>query len=161
MHPSRSIAVHSITFSPSHPLTCSLSRPFPPSHSLALIQQLLLLRFSEYVTDSTPTLLAIAQHLDILTPARQYKLEQAMGAMDANKASIHENSAPKGYNSTMSEGVRAQLEAFYAPWNEKLRDFIRSVDVKQVKQPTSTPWSLMASGAKSDDANGVDDSWPF
>jgi hypothetical protein len=136
---------------PSHLLTLS---PIPPSHSLALIQQLLLLRFSEYVADSTPTLLAIAQHLDILTPARQYKLEQAKGAIDANQASVHEKSAPKGYNSTMSEGVRAQLEAFYAPWNEKLRDFIRSVDVKQAKYTIR----------KSDDANGVDDegaSWPF
>ena len=125
-------------------------------------EQLLLLRFSKFIADPRPTLLAAGQHLGLLTPGRQQTLqsEQAAKLPRENSHTIHLKASraegKPGLNTTMSPAVRARLSAFFEPWDEQLRQLIRESAFGQVDGQGGGGGEV---GGAAD--RGSNEAWPF
>jgi hypothetical protein len=119
--------------------------------------QLLVVRFSAYVEQPSTVLIAIAQHLGLLTPERQKELEKVNVASHNNTAAAWHPMKPKGFDSTMSNEVRALLQDFYEPRNVELREYLRrmvlqGMTVQESEQtPDKTTGKILQRGAP----------WPF
>jgi hypothetical protein len=84
------------------------------------IYKFLVVSFADYITQTNETLLAIADHAGILTPANRQVLEEVDEPFAKNVAEGHEKQGAVGFDDTMSVALRDELSAFYAPFNSEL-----------------------------------------
>jgi hypothetical protein len=85
--------------------------------------QFLLVPFSKYTTDPRPALKAIGSQLGILTKQIEEKIDTSAGEAE------HDNAARKKDKSIMSPRLKAELAAFFRPYNLDLQALVQKKQV--------------------------------
>jgi hypothetical protein len=89
--------------------------------------QFLIIPFSKYVTDPRPALTAIGSHAGILTKHIEDKIAASEGtAQNMNEAKLHNRG---GVKATMSPELKAELAAFFRPYNLGLQTLVQTKGV--------------------------------
>jgi hypothetical protein len=83
--------------------------------------QFLLLSFTKYLEQPGRTLAAVGQHLGIASEKDQQNLiDNVKTPYETNTAESHEDERPNNFDDAISDEVREQLNAFFAPYNTEL-----------------------------------------
>jgi hypothetical protein len=97
-------------------------------------EQFLIVSFMDYMSHANDTLLAIADHIGVLTPETRHVLEEVDGPLDENSGSwrLTEETNLEGFNNTMSAELRSELSSFYAPYDSELLEFMNQSGMQTV-----------------------------
>jgi hypothetical protein len=101
--------------------------------------QFLVFSMSEYLDNPGSTLLAISAHINIGTAqavdtdhTRAQALLSISEPMHSNQAEGFARDAPLGFDSTMSEKLRARFSRFFDPYDRQLQELVASSGVQRV-----------------------------